>query len=662
MKTKTNFIFLNKKKSLIPLIGIIILLFSSCVDQEVLRSERAILKSQNELNGNDSEASGGSNPSLDDPSAPFDGNIDTGSNIADGFAFGRADLRHFVDPFDGTYKTKITVPKNLAGLLYISGINVSGLSERLIRVRFNFGREYEPIDVPATVGRAPGITPQTDIEVLILDMSSQPFNRIRLMYDLFDYTNYDGDSNGTEVISDSLVPSNAKSTNLYCRGLFLEHDPTFEDVSGGTGKCDASSDTCLYAYAKISDSHLYNSSGYTTTPTVPQIDHSGSVYTSDSTYDGLRCLPDTDGIDDLKLVLNSSNIGDNTTLGIGDTVTFTDGSTMTFNGPFRTYNFTNWEITGDAIFSSIDNAGDIPKGLFQKYITTQEAANGFRSFLYPRFGKMELSKDTEYVGLSSTALSTATRSPIKKMISSGETDYMDGCNLRISNYDPYTNEGLSSCNVTATIEVISLDPETGAQTKILKTPNKSLKLQIIRPSLVDYAGREVLFEALKTCQNSKDCKSDECCFNQRCWSKRIVTQCKENVTDQGNLPVGATCGSDFQCSSLCCSGSTKVCAPHVNNFTDKYKVLCSKSPGQTCVAQEWCQKVDLRKCLVVKTGISVTGKQECGLRCYNVPTFAECRDGVCVPPQPYAIPAFDPLDPNRCNQALDPPKNLNQLK
>jgi len=662
METKINFIALNRSKLLIPFMGVLLLLFTSCLDQEALRSQRVLQKNQNEFSENESQPSSDSNPSSEDPSAPLDGNIETGGNITDGFIHGRADLRHFVDPFDGTYKTKITVPKNLAGLLYISGINVSGLSERLIRVRFNFGREYEPIDVPATVGRAPGITPQTDIEVLILDMSSQPFNRIRLMYDLFDYTNYDGDGDGEEVISDATVPSNAKNTNLFCRGLFLEHDPTFNDLGGGAGKCDGTSDTCLYAYAKISDSHLYDSNGYTTTPSVPQIDHTGSVYTADSTYDALRCLPDSDQIDDLKLVLNSTNIGNNSALAIGDSVTLANGSTMTFNGPFRVYNYTNWEITDDAIFTSIDSSDDSARGIFQKYLTTQSASNGFKSFLYPRFGKMELSKDTQYIGLNSTTLDSNLKRSALTMISSGSTDFVDGCNLRASHYDSYTNEGVSSCNVTATIELISLDPQTGAQTKILKTPNKSLKLQIIRPSLVDYAGREVLYEALKTCQNSKDCKNDECCFNQRCWSKRIVTQCRENVKDQGNLNVGETCGSDFQCSSLCCSGSTKVCAPHVNNFTDSYKVLCSKSPGQTCVAQEWCQKVDLRKCLVVKTGISVTGKQECGLRCYNVPTFAECRDGVCVPPQPYAIPAFDPLDPNRCNSALDPPKNLNQLK
>ena len=633
-----------------------LLLSISCIDQEGLRSQRMAKMNQEET----SKVEEGT-----PTSAPTDGNIEGGSPIPDGFIYGRSDLRHFVDPFEGTYKTKITVPKNLAGLLYISGINISGLSERLIRVRFNFGLEYEPIDVPATVGRAPGITPQTDIEVLILDMTTQPFNRIRLMYDLFDYTNYDSDSDGTEVLGDTTLVSDPKNTGLYCRGLYLEHDPTFEDAGGTTGKCDASSDTCLYAYAKISDSLLSDQSGdayYTSTPTIPQIDHSGSTYIEDYAYDAKRCLPDSADMDDLNLVLNSSVSPTNDPLQGSETVTMKDNTTQTYGGPFRTFNYSNWEITGDAVFSLISSSGDTAKGIFQKSLAdSSNPSYGYRSFLFPRAGKMDLKKATQYIGLSSTTIGTATRST-KTMTASGSTDLMDGCNLRVSKHDSYTNEGLSSCNVTSTIELIAIDPITGVEQKILKNPNRSLKLQVIRPSLVDYAGREVLYESLKTCTNSSDCKNDECCFNQWCWSKRIVTQCREDVKDQGNLNVGESCGSDFQCSSLCCSGSTKVCAPHVNNFTEKYKVLCSKSAGQTCVAQEWCQKVDLRKCLVVKTGISVTGKQECGLRCYNVPTFAECRDGMCVPPTPYAVPAFDPLDPNRCNTAIEPPKNLNQLR
>jgi hypothetical protein len=464
-------------------------------------------------------------------------------------------------------------------------------------------------------------------------------------------------------MEDSDLISNPKNTNLYCRGLFLEHDPTFSDLGGETGECDSSSDTCFYAYAKIGDSLLYNSGGYTSIPTMAQVDHSGNVYSTDSSsYDGKRCLPDSVSMSDLKLVLNSSSIGDNTTLGLSDTVSMRDGTSLFYKGPFRLFNFGEWEIKGDALFSLIDDGSDSPKGIFQSYLgSTQTPLYGYRSFLFPRAGKMDLKKGTQYVGLSSTTLASASRA-INALTASGSTELMDGCNIRVSKHDSFTNEGLSSCNVTATIELISLDPKTGVEQKILKVPNKTLKLQVIRPSLLDYTGREVLYEALKTCTNSRDCKNDECCFNQRCWSKRIVTQCREDIKDQGNLNVGESCGSDFQCSSLCCSGSTKVCAPHVNNFTDKYKVLCSKSPGQTCVAQDWCQKVDLRKCLVVKTGISVTGKQECGLRCYNVPTFADCRDGMCVPPRPFSVPAFDPLDPNRCNSAIDPPKNLNQLR
>ena len=78
---------------------------------------------------------------------------------------------------------------------------------------------------------------------------------------------------------------------------------------------------------------------------------------------------------------------------------------------------------------------------------------------------MELSKDVQYIKLKTTDVSSDRE--VETMIASGETEYMDGCNLRVSNHDPYTNEGLSSCNITATIELISIDPQTGAQTKII---------------------------------------------------------------------------------------------------------------------------------------------------------------------------------------------------
>ncbi len=84
------------------------------------------------------------------------------------FVNGRSELRHLIDPFDGTYKIKTTIPKNFSGFLYISGLNIQSLSSKILNVRFRFGRDLEPIEISGvTVGRGEGITPTTDIEVLI---------------------------------------------------------------------------------------------------------------------------------------------------------------------------------------------------------------------------------------------------------------------------------------------------------------------------------------------------------------------------------------------------------------------------------------------------------------------------------------------------------------
>src|SRR5690606_30852708 len=127
---------------------------------------------------------------------------------------GKVELRHIIDPETGNYRTKVTIPKNFGGYLFLSGLNVTSLSNRLIKVRFKFGRELEPITVPAVVTRGEGITPATDIEVLALNMSSKPFENIRLIYDLYDYNDYyDGGSESLEPTQDPL------NGGLYCRGL-----------------------------------------------------------------------------------------------------------------------------------------------------------------------------------------------------------------------------------------------------------------------------------------------------------------------------------------------------------------------------------------------------------------------------------------------------------
>jgi hypothetical protein len=388
---------------------------------------------------------------------PGNGSVGT---IGDGIVTnGRAELRHIIDPFTGTYKTKVTIPKNYKGLLYISGLNITSLNDKLISVRFKFGREKEEVIIPATIGRASGIIPQTDVEVLILDMEDQPFQDLRLLYDFYDYNDYDTNDDGTEFSTgdDFTEPTNdVRNSGLYCRGLLLEDDPTFT-ISTTNDKCDSAGETCLYAYAKVKDSGLYyddNGNLTALNPSEPQLDINGSGYAAQSQAELLKkCLPDTSHRASVETVLQTTMSSSNTTYVTYGSKDSTNA--FTYLGPYRALNRDYWEISGEAAFSDISTAGTDPTGLFQAAVLNGPSSSatdpngkaqaGQKSFLFPRAGQMDLQANLEYIGTTDLQSQLDASRTIRSLISAGDTDYVDGCNLRVANYDDFRNEGISSC-------------------------------------------------------------------------------------------------------------------------------------------------------------------------------------------------------------------------
>ncbi|MBI2518808.1 MAG: hypothetical protein HYV97_00245 [Bdellovibrio sp.] len=581
---------------------------------------------------------------------------------------GKSELRHVVDPFDGTARKQVTIPKNFKGFFYLSGLNITALSNRLVSVRFSFGREMETITIPATVGRAAGLTPQTDIEVLILDMYNRPFENIRLLYDLYDYNDYRDASDGTTETKEPT--KDPRSTGLYCRGLKLEHDPTFVRTSTNS-KCDTKGEVCRYAYAKIRDNSIYQlsspgdaSSAYVTTdPTLPQLDFQGSGFTSDTVANKLKkCLPDNMTLGEFNANFGTSGIG-SLGSGTGNGTPFqleAGGASYRYKGPFRAIGESQWEISGGAIFFETTSGSgtgiglNYPAGIFQHSLSNSLNANfGYGSFLFPRAGKMSINAEIDHFssitpfGESAGSGSGAASRSLTSLVAAGDTAWMYGCNIRVTNYDSFTNEGIGSCNVSATIEVIT--EENGKE--IVLATSTDVKLQLIRPSLTNYQGQEVLYQSMKTCTSSRSCGGNECCFNNRCWDRSLVSQCLDDVAIVGNRGVGEACVSDYECSSLCCNKATGACTVHTNIGSDP--VLCSKGASEQCVAKEWCRKDNISDCYIVKTGVSPTGVQECALRCYNVPTHANCTDGICVPVVQPTPPPFNPTNPD-CSTARDP--------
>jgi hypothetical protein len=543
----------------------------------------------------------------------------------------RVELSHLVDPFDGTYKKKLTIPKNYKGSLYLAGLNVSALVDRIIYVRFNFGKDKQSVTLNATVARAPGIVPKTDIQVLVIDMNSKPFQRMTLPYDLYDYNDY---SDPTKA-----MVTDPRDGGLYCRGLKLEDDPTFIPLTN-TSTCSGASDKCLYSYAKVVDSTLYYDqvvngitySNLSSIPTKPAVwTENGGVHSpSYSTFAKSACLPDDSGVSTLNYLFGTNHPSIAYDLSIFGTL-----PAYNYRGPYRSIDDDSWQISSSAVYNSTF-------GLFELQSPLTSMTTGFHSFLFPRAGKIGLSQGVNYLGSATDRIGA--RAPMTSD-STGTTQYVDGCNLRVQNYDPSSNEGINSCNVDSTIEVFYM--KDGKEVNI--TTDKSIKLQLIRPSITNFEGKAVLTTSFKRCDNSSTCGSDECCFNSRCWSKDLVTQCVDNTPVIGNQEIGANCSSDFECSSLCCNQATGSCTPHNPNGTTP--IFCSKTAGQQCVSKEFCAQEPVVTCKIVKSGFNADGTAACTLRCPAVMTYGDCKGGVCIPPVQPAVPAFDPTD---CSKAVDP--------
>ena len=521
-------------------------------------------------------------------------------------------LNGIVDPNDGSYKTKISLPKNFDGRLYLSGLNLFTLKDKIIYVRFRFGTEQSSVTMQGLIAKGSGITPDVQVDHLILDFNQQNFRDIRVHYDLYDYKDYSENNS---------VVENSKDLNLYCRGLKTEDDPTFVPTASKP-KCNYAQARCLYSYASIIDSGLYDSSNLTTLRKYPLYDVEKNGYDQNSLeVVKNRCLPDSADILDLQTTMGPlGKVVVNNSL---SSVIRLDGKDYTWRGPFRTTALNFWQISGNAVFGKY--------GVFQKSIDgSTNPEFGFVANLYPRAQTLTLQNQIEYIG----SASAFERKERKKMSFNGESLYMDGCSTRV--ISPTVNK----CNVTGDIEVFYLD-ENEKEIRVVK--NKTLKIQLIE--------EQNIFTTSRSCQIDGNCGTGECCFNNQCFEKSLVGgTCLSDLNNEGNQQIGANCQSDLECSSLCCNNQ-KICAPH--SYTQDLKVLCSKSAGESCIAREFCQEYQIATCYKVKTGI-FDGRQTCAIRCYYKPTFGDCINFKCQIPATPSIPYLDPKNPN-CSDAIDAP-------
>lgn len=584
---------------------------------------------------------------------------DGGLNSDGTITAAKVEIRHLIEPEvdtnsnSGKYTRKLTIPKNYNGLLYVAGINISSLADKNLRVRFKFGLNSSPITVPATIQTGAGITPATNVEVLVIDMRNRPFNNIQLPYDLFDYNQYEFDPNATPGPGELTEPVDYnRDENLFCRALRLEDDPTFTgSLADG---CTQSSDICKYAYAKIVDKGLVDTVlNVPVLPTEINIAAEGLIYDDDSDNIKIqRCLPDNP---DLGNYVYDSRYTFSNFSSVPTAILDPDSNpvgTYSYQGPYQSNDFLNWEIKEAAILSPLAGVfgghNDIDNDGLMDFLT--ESNSGYKSRLFPLYTKFNLAAGIEYMG-SSQADGVKT---LKETLSNGLTEYMDGCNERVSSEDDFTGEHVGSCTATSKIEIIAIE-EDGSENIIDSTIE--VKLQLVKSEEIRSSGENLLLSSFQSCNSSSQCGSDSCCINKRCWSKTIVSQCVEDFDNFGDLAPGDSCNSDHQCASLCCNRTSGKCAVQDTNADPP--VYCSKPAGQSCISKEFCQKYPITRCFIVNTGFDAQGGATCALRCYNYEEFGDCvgsngqNDAICVPPQNPEQPVFNPNDPNRCADAIN---------
>ena len=597
--------------------------------------------------------SGSSDNSIGGGSGGGDGATNTGDGISgeDGDVIAKVELRHLIEPKvdddsdGGEYKRKLTIPKNYNGHLYLAGINVSSLNSKNIKARFNFGVESQSITLDTTITTAPGLTPQTNVEVIVIDMRNSPFENVQLLYDLYDYNTYDYDSSGSDPGALTEPVQNNRNDKLFCRGVTLDNDPTF--TGNLSGLCSSSSDVCKYAYAKVVDKGLVKAGTSGNFPSEINVQSATNYFEDADSIKVKRCLPDDPNY-------NSSNktidfmFSNTLSYLLFEQAKTVNGGSYIYRGPYRSINIDNWNIKSAALTGMYGLFEVVPDVNNNGYDET-DIEYAHISKLFPLYTKYNLPKGSEYLG----SILPDDLKTLQTMVSNSTSLWMDGCNERARTVHNITGEHIGSCNVTATIELVSID-ENDKETVIDITDE--VKLQLVKPAKLNTSGDNVLLSSFQQCSSSSQCGSDSCCINKRCWSKTLVSQCVEDLPNYGNQETGESCTSDYQCSSLCCNSINGRCAPH-DTISDT-PVYCSKASGQSCVAKEWCQKHPVTTCAIVDTGTDSIGGRTCALRCITAEVYGDCvsSDGIgvgtCVPPTQPDSPVFNPNDPNRCDEAI----------
>ncbi len=448
------------------------------------------------------------------------------------------ELNEFFNQESNELVSKISLSRRYQGPLFFEIPDIEKFEDKQLIARFTFGlnKDFE-IEMSGGIQNVPEAN--NKIKKLFFVNFTDELANANLKYQLYDYNNY---SDGKDIIYDNT------NLNLFCRGLNLADDPTANSET-----CSKSDDTCLYSFANVKDMGLVKVSsdpnGFKVklNPTRKSFSVGQGAYTQDSDEHVLeKCLSDS-----------TQPFVKNKKLSLLEKITL-KGEQYSFEGMFNSISQSQWHIKDDAIWGRF--------GIFRsEMIGGKNVDLGFQSNLFPREGKLRNNLKVQYLGSQTTF---GEKEITEVVDANGETDWIDGCNLRIKKTG-LDNSNYGSCTVTSNIEIFY--KENGeevilASNALQEKPNQ-LKLQIVSELKINNEEIE--------CQINSQCDSG-CCRNNICFDSIFCDP------PPSAKPVGDTCGEDLECVSRCCKAG--VCKAHGNGNT------CDKEEGESCSGGSFCGK------------------------------------------------------------------------
>ena len=167
----------------------------------------------------------------------------------------KVQIMHTIDPFQGDFKSNLSLPINFTGNLYFRVLNASDYVDKNLYIVFSLKDDPNNVVIPATVAIGPGLTKDINGEYLAIATNTQPFTNIRFFPIRCRLFGYCPETTSIQLVSfDSLAGvsttiATSFSTKIFFRqanALNKGQEVLFEDYIPCSSSADCALGNCCY--------------------------------------------------------------------------------------------------------------------------------------------------------------------------------------------------------------------------------------------------------------------------------------------------------------------------------------------------------------------------------------------------------------------------------